>query len=554
MSAQPDIRETRRDQIFPKLTPAQIARLEQHGKRVAIRKGEVLVEPGDRGGRLLVVLSGSLEVVRPGIAGEELIVVHTPGSFAGELSMLRGSGAIVRVRVRESGEVLAIEPEELRQIVQTDSELSELMMRAFILRRVGLIDIKGGDVILIGSRHSAGTLRLQQFLGRNGFPYVGLDVDADASVQELLDRFHVSVDDVPVVLCRGEVVLKNPTIEQVAKCLGMNPELDEERIRDLVVIGAGPAGLAAAVYGASEGLDVLVIETSAPGGQAGTSSKIENYLGFPTGISGQALAGRAFVQAQKFGAEITVASSAVRLRCDKRPYAVETSDAHAIGARAIIIATGAEYRKLAIADLERFMGVGIYYAATAVEARLCRDEEVIIVGGGNSAGQAAVFLAGSCHHVHLLVRSKGLADSMSRYLIRRIEESPNITLRTQTEISALEGDGKLERVRWRGPDRAEETREIRHVFLMTGAVPNTLWLEGCLRLDDKGFVCTGADLNDEDLAQKAWPLARKPYPFETNLPGVFAVGDVRYSSVKRVASAVGEGSACVQWIHRFLAE
>ena len=554
MSAQPDIRETRKDQIFPKLTPAQIARLEAHGKRVAIRKGDVLIQPGDRGGRLLVVLSGSLEVVRPGIAGEELIVVHTPGSFAGELSMLRGAGALVRVRVRESGEVLAIEPEELRQIVQTDAELSELMMRAFILRRVGLIDIKGGDVILIGSRHSAGTLRLQQFLGRNGFPYVGLDVDADASVQDLLDRFHVSVDDVPVVICRGEIVLKNPGIEQLAECLGMNPEIDEERIRDLVVIGAGPAGLAAAVYGASEGLDVLVVETSAPGGQAGTSSKIENYLGFPTGISGQALAGRAFVQAQKFGAEITVASSAVRLRCDKRPFAVETSDAHALGARAIIIATGAEYRKLAIADLERFMGVGIYYAATAVEARLCKGEEVIIVGGGNSAGQAAVFLAGSCHHVHLLVRSKGLADSMSRYLIRRIEESPNITLRTQTEISALEGDGKLDRVRWRGPGGAEETREIRHVFLMTGAVPNTRWLEGCLRLDDKGFVCTGADLDDRDLAQKEWPLARKPYPFETNLPGVFAVGDVRYSSVKRVASAVGEGSACVQWIHRFLAE
>jgi thioredoxin reductase (NADPH) len=554
VSAKPDIRETRKDQIFPRLTPAQIARLEPHGKRVAIRTGEVLSQPGDRGGRMLVVLSGSLEVVRPGIAGEELVVVHMPGHFAGELSMLRGAGALVRVRVRESGEVLAIEAEELRAIVQTDAELSELLMRAFILRRVGLIDIKGGDVILIGSQHSAGTLRLQQFLGRNGFPYVGLDVDADASVQDLLDRFHVSVDDVPVVICRGEIVLKNPSNERVAECLGMNPELDQARIRDLVVIGAGPAGLAAAVYGASEGLDVLVIESSAPGGQAGTSSKIENYLGFPTGISGQALAGRAFVQAQKFGAEITVASSAVRLRCDKRPYAVETSAAHAIGARTIIIATGAEYRKLAIADLERFMGVGIYYAATAVEARLCKDEEVIVVGGGNSAGQAAVFLAGSSHHVHLLVRSKGLADSMSRYLIRRIEESPNITLRTQTEISALEGDGKLDRVRWRGPGGAEETREIRHVFLMTGAVPNTLWLERCLRLDDKGFVCTGSDLSDEDLAHKAWPLARKPYPFETNLPGVFAVGDVRYSSVKRVASAVGEGSACVQWIHRFLAE
>jgi thioredoxin reductase (NADPH) len=555
VSASPDLRVTRKDQIFPQLTPAQIARLEPHGRRIATRKGEVLTEPGDRHRQLLVILSGSVEIVRPGIAGEELIVVHTPGHFAGEISTLRGAGAVVRVRVREAGEVLAIEPEQLREIVQNDSELSELLMRAFILRRVGLISTQGGDVILIGSRHSAGTLRLQQFLGRNGFPYVGLDVDLDASVQELLDRFHISVDDVPVVVCRGETVLRNPTNQKVAECLGMNPQLDHERIRDLIVIGAGPAGLAAAVYAASEGLDVLVVESSAPGGQAGSSSKIENYLGFPTGISGAALAGRAFVQAQKFGAEISIASGAVRLQCGKRPYAVETSDGHVIHARAIIIATGAEYRQLALEDPARFMGIGVYYAATAVEARLCKDEEVIVVGGGNSAGQAAVFLASGCRHVHLLVRSTGLADSMSRYLIRRIEESPNITLRTHTEIAALEGDGKLERVKLRsGSDRAEETRHVGHVFLMTGAVPNTRWLEGCLRLDDKGFVCTGADLNDEDLPPTQWPLARKPYPFETNLPGVFAVGDVRYSSVKRVASAVGEGSASVQWIHRVLSE
>jgi thioredoxin reductase (NADPH) len=321
------------------------------------------------------------------------------------------------------------------------------------------------------------------------------------------------------------------------------------------VIGAGPAGLAAAVYGASEGLDVLVVETNAAGGQAGTSSKIENYLGFPTGISGEALAGRALVQAQKFGAEISIASSAVRLRCDGHPYRVETSDALAIATRALIIATGAEYRKLSIEDPERYMGVGVYWAATALEAKMCKDEEVIVVGGGNSAGQAAVFLAGNCRHVHVLVRSGGLAASMSRYLIRRIEESPNITLRTHTEIVALEGDGQLKRVKLvTGPERKEETRDIAHVFLMTGAVPNTRWLQGCLRLDDKGFVCTGDDLNPEDLLPEQWPLARKPYAFETNLPGVFAVGDVRSGSVKRVASAVGEGSACVQSIHRVLAE
>jgi thioredoxin reductase (NADPH) len=553
VSAKPDIRETRKDQIFPTLTAAQIARLEPHGKRIAVRKGEILAEPGERNRKLLVVLSGSVDVVRPGIAGEELIVVHTPGGFSGEMSTLRGAASIVRTRVREDGEVLAIEADELRRIVQNDYELSELLMRAFILRRVGLIDISGGDVILIGSRHSAATLRLQQFLGRNGYPYVNMDVDLDPTVQDMLDRFHVKVDEVPVVVCRGETVLRKPSNQQLAECLGMNAQLDEARIRDLVVIGAGPAGLAAAVYGASEGLDVLVMETSAPGGQAGSSSKIENYLGFPTGISGMALAGRALVQAQKFGAEITVASSALRLRCDKRPYAVETSDGHSIQARTILISSGAEYRQLALEDPNRFMGNGVYYAATAVEARLCKDEEVIVVGGGNSAGQAAVFLSGGCRKVNLMVRSKGLADSMSRYLIRRIEESPNIELRTHTEITALEGDGKLERVRLRSGS-VEEVHDIGHVFLMTGAIPNTRWLQGCLRLDDKGFVCTGADLNEEDLAPEKWPLARKPYAFETNLPGVFAVGDVRSGSVKRVASAVGEGSACVQNIHRVLAE
>jgi thioredoxin reductase (NADPH) len=550
----PDIRESRKEQIFPRLTPAQIARLEPHGKRMATRQGEILTEPGDRHGRLMVVISGAIEVVRPTLTGEELVVVHMPGNFSGEISLLRGVGGLVRSRVREAGEVLAIDPDHLRAIVQSDSELSELFMRAFILRRVGLISSQPGDVVLIGSRHSGNTLRLQQFLTRNGFPYVNLDVDSDASVQALLDRFHVSVDDVPVVLCRGKV-LKNPGIDRLAECLGMNPELDEARVRDLVVIGAGPAGLAAAVYAASEGLDVLVVETTAPGGQAGSSSKIENYLGFPTGISGQALAGRALVQAQKFGAEITVASSAARLHCDGRPYRVETSGQHNAIARSVVIATGAEYRQIECNEAMRFVGAGLYYAATHVEAQLCSNEEVIVVGGGNSAGQAAVFLAGGCRHVHLLVRSDGLAASMSRYLIRRIEESANITLRTHTEIAHMEGDTQLERVRWRNnADGSTETRDIAHVFLMTGAVPNTTWLEGCVALDEKGFVRTGSDLTAQDLAESAWPLARPPQPFETNLPGIFAVGDVRCGSVKRVASAVGEGSACVQAVHRVLAE
>ncbi len=550
-----DLRETRREQMFPKLAPAQIGRLDAYGKRTRIRAGEVLAEPGDRHGRILVVLSGAIEIVLPGIAGETPVTVHTPGDFAGEMSALRGAGGAVRARVREDGEVIAIEQEDLRRLVQVDAELSELFMRALILRRMGLILSERGDVVLIGSSHSADTLRVRQFLGRNGFPYVSVDVDRDPDVAALLERFRVGVEDVPVVICRGEQVLKNPTNEQLADCLRMNPEVDDAAVRDLVVVGAGPAGLAAAVYGASEGLDVLVLETNAPGGQAGTSSKIENYLGFPTGISGPALAGRALVQAQKFGADVTVASKVVRLACHRRPYRIELAGGRVVRARTIVVATGAEYRPLAIDHLARFVGAGVYHAATHLEAQICRGEEVIVVGGGNSAGQAAVFLASGCRHVHLLVRSSGLAASMSRYLVRRIEESPNITLRPFTEIAALEGNGHLERVTWRsgGAEKAEE-RDIGHVFLMTGAVPNTRWLEGWVALDDKGFARTGADLRAEDLAATDWPLARPPHLLETSRPGIFAVGDVRAGSVKRVAAAVGEGSACVQFVHRALGE
>ena len=551
-----DIRETRREQMFPKLTPAQVERLAAYGKRERIRAGEVLAEPGDRYGRLLVVLSGAIEIVLPGIAGDMLVTVHTAGDFAGEMSALRGAGTSVRVRVRDDGEVIAIEQEDLRRLVQADAELSELFMRAFILRRMRLISAQQGDVILIGSSHSAATLRLRQFLGRNGFPYMSVDVDRDPDVAAMLERFQVGIDEVPVVICRGEVVLRNPSNEALAECLRMNPEIDDSTVRDLIVIGAGPAGLAAAVYGASEGLDVLVLETTAPGGQAGTSSKIENYLGFPTGISGQALAGRAAVQAQKFGADMTVASTVEKLLCYRRPYRIELSNGRVVHARTIVVATGAEYRPIAIENLARFVGEGVYYAATYLEAQICKGEEVVVVGGGNSAGQAAVFLASSCRHVHLLVRSSGLAASMSRYLIRRIEESPNITLSPFTEITAMEGNGRLERVRWRTSGAQGETRQcaIGHVFLMTGAVPNTTWLKGWVALDDKGFVRTGTDLSAEDLAATKWPLSRTPHLLETSRPGIFAVGDVRAGSVKRVAAAVGEGSAAVQFVHRALQE
>jgi thioredoxin reductase (NADPH) len=558
MSIEPSVAKSmyagREAQMWPLLTSAQIARLTPHGRKITLRKGEVLAEPGDRV-PMYVVLSGSIEIVQPGLKGDVSVAVHTAGKFSGDVGTLRGIGAALRTRVREDGEALAIDEPHLLAIVQTDSELSELFMRAYILRRVLLLSTQSSDVILLGSSHSSGTLRIQQFLTRNSFPFVNIDVDTDPAMHDLLERFHVKIGDVPVVICRSSVVLKNPSNEEVASCLGMNQSIDDDRVRDVIVVGAGPAGLAAGVYGASEGLDVLVLETGTPGGQAGSSSKIENYLGFPTGISGLALAARALIQAQKFGAEIRTAYSALHLNCDQRPYAIEFANGHAVRAHTVVIATGADYRQIAIENASRFLGVGIYYAATSTEARRCESREVIVVGGGNSAGQAAVYLSGSCKHVNLLVRGNGLADSMSQYLIRRIQEIPTIRLRVQTEITALEGVDQLERVTWKsGPGNVAETHEIGHVFLMTGALPCTPWLNPCIALNDKGFVRTGPDLRDEDLSHDRWTSARRPEFFETNIPGVFAVGDVRCGSVKRVAAAVGEGSGCIQQVHRVLHE
>jgi thioredoxin reductase (NADPH) len=539
--------------MFPLLSAAQLARLQRYGQRRALRAGEILAEPGDRGLPMWVVLSGSIEVVQIGMAGEAVVVTHTAGGFSGEMSTLRGISTVVRVRVGSEGEALQIDENCLRTIVQTDSELGELFLRAFILRRVGLIQAQASDVILLGSSHSADTLRLQQFLTRNTYPYVYLDIHEDVAACELQERLTLKASELPVVICRGVVALKNPSTEEVAACLGMNQAVDDQRVRDLIVVGAGPAGLAAAVYGASEGLDVLVLEIGTPGGQAGSSSKIENYLGFPTGISGLALAGRALVQAQKFGAEIRTASPAMRLQCDDRPYAIELASGASVKGRCIVLASGVEYRQLNLENAARFLGAGIYYGATATEAKRCRDDEVVVVGGGNSAGQAAVFLAGTSRIVHMLVRSQGLADTMSSYLIRRIQETPNIKLRVNTQITSLVGADELERVTWTtSPSGAAETLPIRHVFLMTGAVPSTHWLSGCLALNEKSFVLTGPEVPTQNLDPKLWNTSRRPEFFETSLPGVFAVGDVRCGSVKRVAAAVGEGSACIQQVHMVL--
>lgn len=542
------------EKIFPKLTPAQIGRIAAHGRTRSVQPGDVLIEQGDTSVPFFVVITGEVEIVRPFGTNETLITIHGDREFTGEVNMLSGRRSLVRVRASKPGEVIELDHKDLLGLVQTDSELSDILMRAFILRRVELIAAGVGDLILIGSVHSAGTLRIKEFLMRNGHPYSYIDLEQDPDVQNLLDSFQIVASDVPVLICRGQVVLRNPRNQEIADCLGFNESIDQAQVRDLVVVGAGPTGLAAAVYGASEGLDVVVLETSSPGGQAGSSSKIENYLGFPTGISGQDLAGRAYIQAQKFGAKVLIAR-ATRIVCDHRPYIVEVENGNRIPARTVLIATGAQYRKLPLKNLSQFEGAGVYYGATFVERQLCGGDEIIVVGGGNSAGQAAVFLAQTAKRVHVLVRSAGLAASMSRYLIRRIEESPNVMVQPHTEIVALEGNHHLESVRWKNSQTGQaEENKIRHVFVMTGADPNTGWLNGCIVLDEKGFINTGPDLSSENLSAADWSLKRQPYLLETSLPGIFAAGDVRGGSIKRVASAVGEGSTAISFVHKVIQE
>jgi thioredoxin reductase (NADPH) len=546
--------EERRAQMLPRLTGAQIERIARHGKRRSIRRDEILFEKGQPHRPFFVVLSGSIGVVDYGGEDSQGYPPLEAGNFTGEFDLLTGRPSLYRGVALSDGEVIEMAPAELRKFLQSDPELSELMMRAFILRRMAALEKGWGNVVLVGSRFSADTLRLQQFLTRNGEPWVGLDVDAEPHIQDFLDRFHVSVREIPVVICLGKNVLRNPTNDQLAACLGWEPKCEAGQVRDVIVVGAGPAGLAAAVLAASEGLDTLVLEATAPGGQAGSSSKIENYLGFPTGISGAALAGRAVNQALKFGAQLVVPRRVTRLDCAERIFTLHLDGHPPVQTRAVVIACGVQYRKLAIENLTQFEGVGVYYAATATEARLCGADEIVIVGGGNSAGQAALFLAKTTRHVHILVRGDGLAESMSRYLIQRIEANPQISLHARTEIEALDGGAHLERVTWRTRGGPAETHAIRHVFCMTGAAPNTEWLRGCVALDEKGFVKTGPDLSHADLEGTARPNNRVPLLLETSLAAAFAVGDVRATSVKRVASAVGEGSVCIQLVHRVLHE
>ena len=543
------------DQAFPTLTPGQIERIASHGRTRHGQAVEVLQRSGKVASLFFVVIAGKLDGLVPsGPQGETTITDLRPGQFTGDIAILSGRPALAILRAAEPSDLIEVERDELLKLVQTDAELSEIFVRAFILRRARLVAGGLGDVLLIGSNHSSDTLRIKEFLTRNAHPYNLIDPDHDPDIQELLDRFKFSITEIPVLICRGTTVLRNPTNRAIADCLGFNEAIDQVHVRDVVIVGAGPAGLSAAVYAASEGLDVLIVESNSPGGQAGSSSRIENYLGFPAGVSGQELTARAYTQAQKFGAEVLIAEWATKLDCTPKAYTIEIDDKQRVPARTVIIATGAEYRKLPLPNINEFEGAGIYFGATFIESQLCAGEEVIVVGGGNSAGQAAVFLAQTASRVHMLIRAKGLAESMSRYLIRRIEESPAIVLHKSTELTKLEGNGQLERVEWRTDGGLAESHDIQHIFVMTGAAPSTKWLQGCLTLDARGFIKTGSDLTHEELQAAQWPLSRPPHLLETSKPGVFAVGDVRAGNIKRVASAVGEGSISVSFVHQALQE
>ncbi|WP_321948377.1 FAD-dependent oxidoreductase [Paraburkholderia sp. J10-1] len=538
----------------PTLTESQLERVRVFTKPRQVAAGDVLYNPNDDTPPVYVVLEGKIRIVSMAGGVEDTVALYEPGQFSGELLMIAGRRSIYRCQAVEASRLLELSAENLRTLISKDAELSEIFMRTFLARRLSMSSHGRTNVLMLGSRYSAQTLALREFLTRDGHPFAYVDLDTDHGSQELLDRFHVSSDDVPIVICNGEQILRSPSTRELAHALGFNSNIDTSQVRDIVVVGAGPAGLAAAVYAASEGLDVLVIERTAPGGQAGSSSRIENYLGFPTGLSGQELANSAIAQSEKFGAKIMVARTVQSLNCDERPYRITLDDGQQIAARSIVLATGATYNQPALPNIDRFAGCGIYYNATFMEGQLCRGEAVIVIGGGNSAGQAAVFLAQNTKGVRMLVRSAGLAATMSRYLIRRIEENPLIQIHFDSELVNLVGGDHLEEVSWRDKTTGEVTTQaVRHVFVMAGASPKTGWLAGCLSLDSRGFVLTGTDLDDV-LPPRPWPLARRPYMLETSLPGVFAVGDARSGNVKRVAAAVGEGSIVVHMVHQVLTD
>jgi thioredoxin reductase (NADPH) len=541
----PSIIEARREQAFPTLEPAEIERMRRFGTCRSYKPGEVLAQAGKVIEGFTVILSGKVDVTRHTSSGEgQLIVTHGAGSFLGELAQLAGRPALVDAQAQGPVDALVIPPDRLRALLIAEAELGERIMRALILRRIGLLEEGSGGPVIIGRAESGEVLRLANFLRRNGHPHQKLDPESDQEAKALIERFHVDPAQLPIVLCPSGQLLRNPSEIVLARCIGLVGPIDPNRIYDVAVVGAGPAGLAAAVYAGSEGLSVLVLDCRAFGGQAGASARIENYLGFPTGISGLALMGRAYNQAQKFGVEMAIPDEVVGLDSNKGPFVLKLSNSERALARSIVIASGARYRRPAVDGLEKFEGASVHYWASPLEAKLCAGQEVALVGAGNSAGQAVVYLASQVAKVWLLVRGHDLASRMSRYLVDRIAGLPNVEVLTRATVTALEGhDSTLEAIRWRqGVSGQEVRRSIRHLFLFIGAEPNTDWLSGSgIILDKRGFVLTGSELDGHRRS------------LETSRQGIFAIGDVRAGSVKRVAAAVGEGAQVVTMIHASLA-
>jgi thioredoxin reductase (NADPH) len=541
--------ETRFEQMFPKLDPAEIERLRRFGETQTYAQGERLVTAGEASQGMFVILSGEVALTQhSALGGDEPIVTYVPGSFMGEVAQLSGRPSLTDARATKPVEALVIPSRRLRDVLVAEAEVGERIMRALILRRVGLIESGLSGPLILGRADHPAVLRLAGFLSRNGHPHQRLDPATDASAKALIERFDVVTSELPIVLCPNGRLLRNPTEVELAACIGLVQPIDPARLYDVAIVGAGPAGLAAAVYGASEGLSVIVMDCRAFGGQAGASARIENYLGFPTGITGMALMARAFTQAQKFGAEMAIPDEVVHLERisdgDGARFELRLANDERVRARTVVIASGARYRRLDVENLSAFEGSGVHYWATPLEAKLCAGQEVALVGAGNGAGQAVVYLASEVPKVWLLARGRSLDASMSRYLVERVAGLPNVEVLLQTEVSALEGrDGALEAIRWRHtPSGAETRRSIHYLFLFIGADPNTSWLaESGVALDAKGFVRTGADVGAGRRA------------LETSLDGVFAIGDVRAGSTKRVAAAVGEGAQVIATIHAHLA-
>lgn len=545
----------RAEQMFPALTASQIDRVASLGERCFFAAGEFLFEQGREGPGLFVILSGWVAITNRDAAGHDVVIVEQgTGQFLAEIGQLSGRPALVDGRATEPVEALLLKPDALRQLMIIDAAIGELIMRALILRRVALIQSGAGGPILIGTANMPDLVRLETFCARNGMPKTVLDPATDDDARALIERFHVGDDDLPLAVCPNGEVLRNPTDKALAACLGLDT-IDTSTTFDVAIVGAGPAGLAAAVYAASEGLSVVVLDSRAYGGQAGASARIENYLGFPTGISGQALAGRAYGQAQKFGAQIAIPVTVEKLDCSRKTPSLVLGDGRRVRARSVVVASGAAYRRPSVQGLQRYEGRGISYWASPIEARLVKGAEVALVGGGNSAGQAVVFLANHCNKVNLVVR-RPLAETMSNYLIERIAALPNVVLHVGSEISELHGDKDgLTGVTWRNRDTGETERcDTHYLFLFIGADPNSAWLGECDAIRDrKGFVMTGDALEPDALTGAGWHLDRKPMPLETSIAGVFAIGDVRAGSVKRVAAGVGEGAAVVAQLHGYLA-